>query len=695
MEGAGDAIAKCVKAAQEAGAPRRGVLCQLLKLVEAASPALASAGKETRKAIVAALCGQCCAKDAGVGKLAAQCLSTSVLADATRARTFATLVSKLRPALDMKAGAQQHAALAVLAALAKRAPEALGEKAERSALLAHLRDEVTRKPAAADADAAKGGKKKAAAAAAAGGDALSPRSSAALGARCESQRLTLLLLANEALGAAGKAASDLKVAAAAGADLLSGGDDDDGDEGESVGVRTKLLVALLHRVLQKEGAIGAAAAGGDYEQAQLRLAAGKALLKSSRISDVKIKPAPAEAWRAIALTMQDEDASVREGLLHKLHRDMMRPWSMERKIARPGAPAHYNATRKAAPPMYNMAAYALAATDPKKEVRLQALANLTAIADNTRKIATQHSRLVMMPEMQLPWLLSALAHSPDYEDDLARSFADAQRCVDLYVSAMIGKGATEFDLLGQIVGKVKRARPRPVAGVSGGVELQVIADVASQVVLARGRAFKWSEAFSVHEQITLPPALFDPHAAPAVDKDYLPRGFALSDAVGKGGAEKRRASGSAAGGGGRAGEGGGGVSAEKKPRPSSAGKGEAKGEAKGRSSTGSDPSPKARRSMGLPSPLPTPGSSAKKPAGKKRGKKKKEWEEEDEEEEEEESEEEGEEEEDEEEESEEQEEEKGGRRGKNRNKRGGRGGKEEKCVGGGGGKEVHVHVHVD
>ena len=354
--------------------------------------------------------------------------------------------------------------------------------------------------------------------------------------------------------------------------------------------------------------------------------------------------------------MQDEDASVREGLLHKLHRDMMRPWSMERKIARPGAPAHYNATRKAAPPMYNMAAYALAATDPKKEVRLQALANLTAIADNTRKIATQHSRLVMMPEMQLPWLLSALAHSPDYEDDLARSFADAQRCVDLYVSAMIGKGATEFDLLGQIVGKVKRARPRPVAGVSGGVELQVIADVASQVVLARGRAFKWSEAFSVHEQITLPPALFDPHAAPAVDKDYLPRGFALSDAVGKGGAEKRRASGSAAGGGGRASEGGGGVSAEKKPRPSSAGKGEAKGEAKGRSSTGSDPSPKARRSMGLPSPLPTPGSSAKKAAGKK-GKKKKEWEEEDEEEEEEESEEEGEEEEDEEEESEEQQEE--------------------------------------
>ena len=93
MEGAGDAIAKRVKAAQEAGAPRRGVLCQLLKLVEAASPALATAGKETRKAIVAALCGQCCAKDAGVGKLAAQCLSTSVLADATRARTFATLVS--------------------------------------------------------------------------------------------------------------------------------------------------------------------------------------------------------------------------------------------------------------------------------------------------------------------------------------------------------------------------------------------------------------------------------------------------------------------------------------------------------------------------------------------------------------------------------------------------------------------------
>ena len=89
-------------------------------------------------------------------------------------------------------------------------------------------------------------------------------------------------------------------------------------EGETVGVRTKLLVALLHRVLQKEGAIGAAAAGGDYEQAQLRLAAGKALLKSSRISDVKIKPAPAEAWRAIALTMQVTGCH-RHHHLHHLH----------------------------------------------------------------------------------------------------------------------------------------------------------------------------------------------------------------------------------------------------------------------------------------------------------------------------------------------------------------------------------------
>ena len=105
----------------------------------------------------------------------------------------------------------------------------------------------------------------------------------------------------------------------------------------------------------------------------------------------------------------------------------------------------------------------------------------------------------------------------------------------------------------------------------------MVADVAREIVVARGRAVKWSRAFEVHAEISLPPQLFDVGAPPVVEKDYLPRGFALSDAVGKGGAEKRRASGSAAGGGGRASEGGGGVSAEKKPRPSSAGKGEAKG----------------------------------------------------------------------------------------------------------------------
>ena len=58
--------------------------------------------------------------------MAAQCLTTQLLVPTLRSKTFDTLLSKLRPSISSKAGRQQHCALVVLGALAKRAPTALG-----------------------------------------------------------------------------------------------------------------------------------------------------------------------------------------------------------------------------------------------------------------------------------------------------------------------------------------------------------------------------------------------------------------------------------------------------------------------------------------------------------------------------------------------------------------------------------------
>ena len=100
----------------------------LLKVVHAASGQIAAESKEVRKQLVSTLCQSCCGKDAALGKLAAQCLTTKLLAPALRSRTFATLVSKLRPAIDGKAGPQQHTALTALGVLGKRTPDAFGDE---------------------------------------------------------------------------------------------------------------------------------------------------------------------------------------------------------------------------------------------------------------------------------------------------------------------------------------------------------------------------------------------------------------------------------------------------------------------------------------------------------------------------------------------------------------------------------------
>jgi hypothetical protein len=92
----------------------------LLRLVQAASPQLRDAAPSVRKQLCGELCKLCCvAKDALVGKLAAQAISTDLLVPAVREQTFCVLRSKLLPHLDLaKPTAAQLCALSVLGALA-------------------------------------------------------------------------------------------------------------------------------------------------------------------------------------------------------------------------------------------------------------------------------------------------------------------------------------------------------------------------------------------------------------------------------------------------------------------------------------------------------------------------------------------------------------------------------------------------
>ena len=237
----------------------RGALLQLLRIVHAANPKLAQAPASSRKALIALLCQQACAKDAACGKLAAQCLTTQLLVPSIREKTFALLVTKLTAALSAasRAGPQQHCALSVLAVLAKRSPEALG--AEAPALIKQVKLIFEQRGAAAGA-AAQGG-------------ASSSSAAASVKARCESQLLALKVLANAAIGSC---AANRTPAEGESAQNLAFG---------------KKLAELMLKVLAKRGAFGAAAdaAAGSAQQGQLRLAAACALLKLLRVSQLQIE----------------------------------------------------------------------------------------------------------------------------------------------------------------------------------------------------------------------------------------------------------------------------------------------------------------------------------------------------------------------------------------------------------------------
>eukprot|EP00966_Prymnesium_polylepis_P311641 7201088-Prymnesium_polylepis.1 len=106
----------------------------------------------------------------------------------------------------------------------------------------------------------------------------------------------LKLLANEVLGAAGVAET---VSANDGAD--------DGAEGcAEVRSRGHALIKLQLRMLEREGALGAAADGNDDERAQLRLAAACGLFKLGRVPLLRADAAMGPlGWHRLALTLQD------------------------------------------------------------------------------------------------------------------------------------------------------------------------------------------------------------------------------------------------------------------------------------------------------------------------------------------------------------------------------------------------------
>ena len=91
-------------------------------------------------------------------------------------KTLGTLMDQLAAPLKARAGPGQHAALAVVGALAKRVPDLLGDGWEQ------IRHDLTDGVGAQKSGAADG---------------------ALVKARCKSQRLAIKLLANEVLGASG------------------------------------------------------------------------------------------------------------------------------------------------------------------------------------------------------------------------------------------------------------------------------------------------------------------------------------------------------------------------------------------------------------------------------------------------------------------------------------------------------------
>ena len=472
----------------------------LMRLIHAVSVQMASTTANVRKQLVSLLCQTCCGKDPAAGKAAAQCLTTSLLVPSLRERTFGTLVGKLKPALKGKAGAQQHTAISALSALVKRAPCSLGE--EREELLDEVRTTIVEQSVGAS-------------------------SGAALEARCESQRLGVKLLANEFL------ATDATPTSAAGTsdDVANGALVAVGEQG----ARAKSLVELLLTIIDAQGAYGAATNASSHQKAQLRLSVSCALLKLARTRTHKVLATiGARRWHQLGGCLEDEDDDVRAAYGKKLFAEIMRPFSVEKKQGKQGAPAAFLAMRQCGVPPPFITLFALSALDPDKNNQALARGWLNGAVSRWRAAAEHLKDPRLMPEVQLPWLFHLLAHHTHFEEEYAEdpSLPTIQRCIDFYLGAVLSGGACEFDLLRTVGNMVKRGVDR-VAPES--YQVHTVADVAREILAMRGRGGKWSHR-PVPHNLTLPPLLYAslPAGASSNEANMLPDGFKLLDHLGKG-----------------------------------------------------------------------------------------------------------------------------------------------------------------
>ena len=472
----------------QVGPERKPALLLLLRLVHATSRQLSTALPSVRKGVVAALCELACkSKDIELGKLAAQALSTCLLIPAVRERTFEMLVAKLTPQLEpLKAGPTQHCALAVLAALVKREPAALGD--ERHRLLRRLLKHALPPPteeAMAGVEAEDEPDL--------GDEAERPEPPAAhVRSRCTSQLLTVELLANEALSSASLLHRRRQSASPSSTALVlhregeqPQGEQPQGEEGEhrddADGSQQSSAQTLAAEVLQRlvatldaEGRVGAAAEAGKAERSALRLAVAKALLKMGRASQLRVEATIGGAgWGQLAMCMDDPSEAVRAAFAKKVYAESLRPFLTDKRDTKLGAPAPYLVTRRIGLPPQYMTLLGLCAIDPAKEHAKAARAMLVRLVTVWRSAAEANksspNATHALPEVQLPWLIHVLAHHPQWAEEEAQmderaeagqeddegTLPTAQKCLDFYINACLAGNAKAFDLLRAVCAEVR------------------------------------------------------------------------------------------------------------------------------------------------------------------------------------------------------------------------------------------------
>ena len=265
---------------------------------------------------------------------------------------------------------------------------------------------------------------------------------------------------------------------------------------------------------------------------------------------------------------------MRAAMIRKLHAEELRSFKLDKKTAKQGAPAHFLAMRRVglpphcapaaaldrphaprlaptsracthrplgyvaalpmraarrplplrtpeltrwrAPPLADLAMFALSVVDPEKSNVAAAKEKMTTIVRFWHKQAESQKQPCLLPEHQLPWLLHTLGHHPDFESELREALDEeaergcletTQRCIDFFLGVVHNDGYCEYERLRVLVGHVKRAVDRLAPR---GEQVRIAADVARTLIVARGKDRKWSSSPLEKDKCAPPPAL---HAA--------------------------------------------------------------------------------------------------------------------------------------------------------------------------------------